>query len=53
MIFVMRQRNLFPVREYLELYQLTLQEAWNDQTNHLQDDKRQISNQITNLEEQS
>jgi site-specific DNA recombinase len=43
-----RQGKIRP--EYLELYQLTLQEAWNDQSNHLQDDKRQISNQITDLE---
>jgi site-specific DNA recombinase len=49
-IFVNELKKFVPRPEYLELYQLTLQEAWNDQTNHLQDDKRQISNQITDLE---
>lgn len=45
-----RSEKFVPRPEYLELYQLTLQEAWNDRANHLQDDKRQISNQITELE---
>jgi site-specific DNA recombinase len=49
-IFVNELKKFVPRPEYLELYQLTLQEARNDQTNHLPDDKRQISNQITHLE---
>jgi hypothetical protein len=39
-IFVNELKKYVPRPEYLELYQLTLQEAWNDQTNHSQDDKR-------------
>jgi len=49
-IFVNELKKFVPCPEYLELYQLTLQEAWYDQANHSRDDKRQISNQITELE---
>lgn len=49
-IFVNDLKKLVPRPEYLELYQLALQEAWYDETKHMHDDKRQISNQITELE---
>ncbi|WP_207515447.1 recombinase family protein [Longitalea luteola] len=49
-IFVNELKKFVPRPEYLELYQLTLQEAWYDETKHMHDDKRQISNQITELE---
>ena len=35
----------------IELYKIALAEAWYDQTNHLQDDSRQLRLQIKELEE--
>ncbi len=34
-----------------ELYKIVLQKAWNSQTSHLQDDRKQILNQIKELED--
>ena len=33
------------------LYKITLQEAWQDQTNHLQSDTKQLTTQIKEMEE--
>jgi len=48
--FVYELKKYVPKPELLEVYKLVLLESWNDQTNHLQSDRRQLLEQIKQLE---
>ncbi len=48
-IFVTELKKYIPRPEMIDLFKITLSEAWYDQTNYLQDDRKQL--QINELEE--
>ena len=50
-IFVSELKKYTPRLEMIDLFKITLSEAWYDQTNHLQDDSKQLRLQIKELEE--
>ncbi|MDZ7646000.1 MAG: recombinase family protein [Cytophagales bacterium] len=50
-LFVFELKKYIPNVEMLNIYKLVLTEAWNDQTNHLQNDRKQLLAQIKELEE--
>ena len=50
-IFVTELKKYIPRPEMIDLFKITLSEAWYDQTNHLQDDSKQLQLQIKELEE--
>lgn len=50
-IFVSELKKYVPRPEMIDLFKITLSEAWYDQTNHLQDDSKQLRLQIKELEE--
>ncbi len=50
-IFVTELKKYAPRPEMIDLFKITLSEAWYDQTNHLQDDSKQYRLQIKELEE--
>lgn len=49
-LFVRELKKFVPRPEYADIYQLTLREAWHDQTKHIHDERREISKQISDLE---
>ncbi len=49
-LFVYELKKYMPRPEMLDLYKITLSEAWYDQTNHLQNDQKQLQIQIKELE---
>ena len=49
-LFVCELKKYMPRAEMADLYRITLVEAWNDQTDHLQNDQRQLQWQIKELE---
>ncbi len=49
--FEREMKKYIPRPEMAELYKLVLQEAWQAQTGHLQDDRKQLIKQIKELEE--
>lgn len=44
-------KKYIPRPEMVDLYKIALSEAWYDQTNHLQDDRKQLLAQIREQEE--
>src|SRR5258706_6174419 len=50
-LFVYELKKYIPKPEMMEVYKLVLTEAWNEQTNHIQDDRKQFLAQIKDLEE--
>ncbi len=50
-LFVCELKKYIPRPEMVDLYKITLSEAWYDQTNHLQDDRKQLLAQIREQEE--
>ena len=50
-IFVTELKKYIPRPEMIDLFKITLSEAWYDQTNHLQDDSKQLQLQIKELED--
>lgn len=50
-LFEYELKKYIPRPEMAEVYKITLAEAWNDQTNHLQNDRKQVLAQIKDLEE--
>jgi site-specific DNA recombinase len=49
--FVYELKKYIPRPEMTDLFKILLTEAWYDQTNHLQDDRKQLLFQIKELEE--
>jgi site-specific DNA recombinase len=49
--FVYELKKYIPRPEMTDLFKIVLAEAWYDQTNHLQDDRKQLLLQIKELEE--
>ena len=49
--FVYELNKYIPRHEMIDLFKILITEAWNDQTNHLQDDSKQLRLQIKELEE--
>ena len=49
--FIRELKKFVPRADCLDIYQLTIREAWQDQTKHDQDLKRQLSNQMADMEE--
>ena len=49
--FATELKKFIPRPEMIDLFKITLAEAWYDQTNHLQDDSKQLQVQIKELEE--
>jgi site-specific DNA recombinase len=49
--FVYELKKYMPKPNLLDLYKLVLLESWSDQTNHLQNDRKQLLAQIKELEE--
>lgn len=49
-VFIEELRKYIPRKEMTDIYKITLSEAWHEQTNHLQDDRRQLLAQIKELE---
>ncbi|MEP7233622.1 MAG: recombinase family protein, partial [Ginsengibacter sp.] len=49
--FVHELKKYIPRPEMIDLFKILLHEAWYDQTNHLQDDRKQLLLQIKELEE--
>lgn len=49
--FVYELKKYIPCPEMTELFKIVLAEAWYDQTNHVQDDRKQLLSQIKDLEE--
>ena len=50
-IFVTELKKYTLRAELIDLFKITLSEAWYDQTNHLQDDSKQLQLQIKELKE--
>jgi site-specific DNA recombinase len=50
-LFVFELKKYIPKEEMIEVYKVVLTEAWNDQTNHLQNDRKQLLAQIKELED--
>ena len=50
-VFVTELKKYIPRPEMIDLFKIILSEAWYDQTNHLQDDSKQLQLQIKELEE--
>ncbi len=50
-IFTTELKKYIPRPEMIELFKITLSEAWYDQTNHLQDDSKQLQLQIKEYED--
>ena len=49
--FIYELKKYIPRPEIIDLFKILITEAWNDQTNHLQDDSKQFRQQIKELEE--
>jgi site-specific DNA recombinase len=49
--FATELKKFIPRPEMIDLFKITLSEAWCDQTNHLQDDSKQLQVQVKELEE--
>ena len=49
-IFITELKKYVPRPEMMDLFKITLSEAWYDQTNHLQDDSKQLQLQIKESE---
>lgn len=49
-VFVSELKKYIPQAALFEAYKLVLTEAWNDQTNHLRNDRKQLLSQIKELE---
>ena len=49
-LFVRELRRFSPDPDFAEVYELALREAWQNQTNHVQNEKKQLSNQIAELD---
>jgi len=49
-LFLREIKKNVAVRRWEDLYKITLQDAWAEKNNHLQDDKRQVTAQIKELE---
>lgn len=50
-VFVYELKKYIPRSEMTDVYKITLIEAWNNQTNHLRDDRKQLLSQIRELED--
>src|SRR5690606_27857321 len=50
-LFVYELKKYIPRPEWMDISKVTISEAWYDQTNHLQDDRKQLLAQIKELEE--
>ena len=50
-IFITELKKYVPRPEMIDLFKITLSEAWYDQTNHLQDDCKHLRLQIKEMEE--
>lgn len=51
-LFVYELKKYIPRPEWMDISKVTISEAWYDQTNHLQDDRKQLLTQIKEVEEQ-
>jgi site-specific DNA recombinase len=49
-LFEYELKKYIPRPEMMEVYKIALAEAWNDKTNHLQNDRKQLLSQIKELE---